>query len=216
MAPRDAIFPMTGDKSTATETPARRAMRRLEPNYEADEMAARYSKVFMPLREVKEKEFLSRPMGCKGIGFSFVRCKPGRGCDLRAPPQSAGRGIYRTQRRRYDYPRRQTHQDAARNHRPGRSDRMARLGKRLKERRCLYGAGGYSPEKVSARRTHSVGRRDSQSKKDSTLEEGIAGVAYEKLEAQRMAFRRCIGLGNLGRPKHSCSCPIAFVMRRRL
>ena len=54
-------------------------MRRLEPNYEADEMAARYSKAFLPLREVKEKEFLSRPMGCKGIGFSFVRCKPGEG-----------------------------------------------------------------------------------------------------------------------------------------
>jgi len=70
---------MTGDKSTATETPARRALRRLEPNYEADEMAARYSKAFLPLREVKEKEFLSRPMGCKGIGFSFVRCKPGEG-----------------------------------------------------------------------------------------------------------------------------------------
>ena len=42
-------------------------------------MAARYSKAFLPLREVKEKEFLSRPMGCKGIGFSFVRCKPGEG-----------------------------------------------------------------------------------------------------------------------------------------
>ena len=70
---------MTGDKSTATETPARRALRRLEPNYEADEMAARYSKAFLPLSEVKEKEFLSRPMGCKGIGFSFVRCKPGEG-----------------------------------------------------------------------------------------------------------------------------------------
>ncbi len=42
-------------------------------------MAARYSKAFMPLSRVKEKEFLSRPMGCKGIGFSFVRCKPGQG-----------------------------------------------------------------------------------------------------------------------------------------
>ena len=40
-------------------------------------MAARYSRAFMPLSKVKEKEFLSRPMGCKGIGFSFVRCKPG-------------------------------------------------------------------------------------------------------------------------------------------
>jgi len=42
-------------------------------------MAARYSSAFMPLNKVTEKEFLSRPMGCKGIGFSFVRCKPGEG-----------------------------------------------------------------------------------------------------------------------------------------
>ena len=42
-------------------------------------MAARYSRAFMPLSKVKEKEFLSRSMGCKGIGFSFVRCKPGEG-----------------------------------------------------------------------------------------------------------------------------------------
>ncbi|HEY7221920.1 MAG TPA: cupin domain-containing protein [Candidatus Binatia bacterium] len=42
-------------------------------------MPARFSKAFMPLSKVKEKEFLSRPMGCKGIGFSFVRCKPGQG-----------------------------------------------------------------------------------------------------------------------------------------
>ena len=33
----------------------------------------------MPLSKVKEKEFLSRPLGCKGVGFSFVRCKPGEG-----------------------------------------------------------------------------------------------------------------------------------------
>ena len=42
-------------------------------------MGARYSRAFMPVSKVKEKEFLSRPMGCKGIGFSFVRCKPGEG-----------------------------------------------------------------------------------------------------------------------------------------
>ena len=41
--------------------------------------AARYAKTFMPLSKVKEKEFLSRPLGCKGVGFSFVRCKPGEG-----------------------------------------------------------------------------------------------------------------------------------------
>lgn len=33
----------------------------------------------MPLSKVKGKEFLSRPLGCKGVGFSFVRCKPGEG-----------------------------------------------------------------------------------------------------------------------------------------
>ena len=42
-------------------------------------MASGYAKRFMPLSKVKEKEFLSRPMGCKGVGFSFVRCKPGQG-----------------------------------------------------------------------------------------------------------------------------------------
>jgi uncharacterized cupin superfamily protein len=40
---------------------------------------ARYAKTFMPLSKVKEKEFLSRPLGCKGVGFSFVRYKPGEG-----------------------------------------------------------------------------------------------------------------------------------------
>ena len=40
---------------------------------------ARYTKVYLPLNKVKEKEFLSRPMGCKGVGFSFVRYKPGEG-----------------------------------------------------------------------------------------------------------------------------------------
>jgi uncharacterized cupin superfamily protein len=41
--------------------------------------AAKYTKAFMPLGKVKEKEFLSRPMGCKAVGFSLVRYKPGEG-----------------------------------------------------------------------------------------------------------------------------------------
>ena len=40
---------------------------------------ARYTKFYLPLNKVKEKEFLSRPMGCKGVGLSFVRYKPGEG-----------------------------------------------------------------------------------------------------------------------------------------
>jgi len=40
---------------------------------------ARHTKLYFPLSKVKEKEFLSRPMGCKGVGFSFVRYKPGQG-----------------------------------------------------------------------------------------------------------------------------------------
>lgn len=31
------------------------------------------------MNAVKEKEFLSRSLGCKGVGFSYVRCKPGEG-----------------------------------------------------------------------------------------------------------------------------------------
>jgi len=42
-------------------------------------MATGYSKMVLPFNQVKEKEFLSRPMGCKGVGFSFVRYKPGEG-----------------------------------------------------------------------------------------------------------------------------------------
>ena len=42
-------------------------------------MAAGYNKIMMPLGKVKEKEFLSRPMGCKAVGFSLVRYKPGEG-----------------------------------------------------------------------------------------------------------------------------------------
>jgi hypothetical protein len=33
-----------------------------------DFMATGYSKLFVPLNAVKEKEFLSRSMGCKGVG----------------------------------------------------------------------------------------------------------------------------------------------------
>lgn len=40
---------------------------------------ARYAKSFVPLSRIKDKEFLARPMGCKGVGFSFVRYKPGEG-----------------------------------------------------------------------------------------------------------------------------------------
>jgi uncharacterized cupin superfamily protein len=40
---------------------------------------AKYTKVFCPTSKVKEKEFLARPMGCKGVGFSLVRYKSGQG-----------------------------------------------------------------------------------------------------------------------------------------
>jgi uncharacterized cupin superfamily protein len=67
---------MAGAKSTASGSEGAVSC---ESNYEENAMAVGYTKVFMPLAKVKEKEFLSRPMGCKGVGFSFVRCKPGQG-----------------------------------------------------------------------------------------------------------------------------------------
>ncbi len=39
----------------------------------------RYSKLFLPPGKVTEKEFLSRRIGCEGVGFSYVRYKPGDG-----------------------------------------------------------------------------------------------------------------------------------------
>ena len=42
-------------------------------------MPGGYSKALVPLNKVKEKVFLSRSMGCKGVGFSFVRYKAGEG-----------------------------------------------------------------------------------------------------------------------------------------
>lgn len=40
---------------------------------------AKCVKYFMPPSKVREKEYLSRRMGCKGVGFSLVRYKPGQG-----------------------------------------------------------------------------------------------------------------------------------------
>src|SRR6201993_753676 len=54
-------------------------MKRVVKYDKGDFMAASYSKMLLPLSKVKEKEFLSRPMGCKAVGFSFVRYKPGEG-----------------------------------------------------------------------------------------------------------------------------------------
>src|SRR3970040_1559732 len=42
-------------------------------------MAKGYTKIRMPLGKVRDKEFLSRPRGGKGVGLSFVRYKPGEG-----------------------------------------------------------------------------------------------------------------------------------------
>jgi uncharacterized cupin superfamily protein len=39
----------------------------------------RYTKFYFPLSKVKGKDFLSRLIGCKAVGFSFVRYKPGDG-----------------------------------------------------------------------------------------------------------------------------------------
>jgi uncharacterized cupin superfamily protein len=39
----------------------------------------KYTKLYFPLSKVKGKDFLSRTIGCAGVGFSFVRYKPGEG-----------------------------------------------------------------------------------------------------------------------------------------
>ena len=39
----------------------------------------RYNKLSMPLKDVKDKEFLARRLNCEGVGFGLIRIKPGRG-----------------------------------------------------------------------------------------------------------------------------------------
>jgi uncharacterized cupin superfamily protein len=40
---------------------------------------AKYKKLSFPLNKVREKEFLGRRLGCKALGFSLIRYKPGEG-----------------------------------------------------------------------------------------------------------------------------------------
>jgi uncharacterized cupin superfamily protein len=40
---------------------------------------AKYTRLFLPLNKVKEREFLGRALGGKGVGLSLVRYKPGTG-----------------------------------------------------------------------------------------------------------------------------------------
>lgn len=40
---------------------------------------SKYATIFMPLDNVKEKQFVSRALGCKGVGLSYLRCRPGEG-----------------------------------------------------------------------------------------------------------------------------------------
>jgi len=41
----------------------------------------KYNKLLMPLKDVKDKEFLARRLNCEGVGFGMVRIKPGRGAE---------------------------------------------------------------------------------------------------------------------------------------
>jgi uncharacterized cupin superfamily protein len=40
---------------------------------------AKYTKMYRPLSKLEEKQFLGRTLGCKGVGFSWVKYKPGEG-----------------------------------------------------------------------------------------------------------------------------------------
>ena len=42
-------------------------------------MKTKYKKLYLPLGKVKGREFLARAMGCKGVGVSLMRLKPGEG-----------------------------------------------------------------------------------------------------------------------------------------
>ena len=117
-------------------------------------MAKACSKTFMPLSAVKEREFLSRPMGCKGVGLSYVRSKAGQGAGYYASPQSARRSLHCAPGRRHDYSRRQAHQDAAGNDRASGPQSPARVGQRFEEGCCLLDLRSHPIEKFSGGRSY--------------------------------------------------------------
>lgn len=41
----------------------------------------KYQKIRFPLSRLKGREFISRTIGCEGVGFSLVRFKPGEGAN---------------------------------------------------------------------------------------------------------------------------------------
>ena len=111
---------------------------------------ARYTKGFLPLSKVKEKEFLSRRMGCKGVGFSFVRYKPGEGATYVHRHKVQEEVFITYEGNRFDYFGREADVDARGDDDTCRSDGLSGPGQRLKKRCGLYDSRGGSAEKLSA------------------------------------------------------------------
>jgi mannose-6-phosphate isomerase-like protein (cupin superfamily) len=88
LVPRDAIFLMTCDKSTTTETAARWAMQHQMKLQRGGSSGRKVCKGIYASEQSEGKEFLSRRMGCKGDRFQLRALQTGRGRDLRASSQS--------------------------------------------------------------------------------------------------------------------------------
>jgi hypothetical protein len=148
--------------------------------------AAKYTKAFMPLGKVKEKEFLSRPMGCRAVGFSLVRYKPGEGAGLRAPPQGAGRGVHYFAGNGFDHLGREANFDARGNHHSCRSDGLSSPRQRFEKGCNLYDTRSDSSEKLSAWREDAARRRYSQPKEGAAVEKSVASCAQREIGAGRI------------------------------
>ena len=111
--------------------------------------AARYTKGFIPLNKVKEKEFLSRPMGCKGVGFSFVRYKPGEGATY-VHRHKVQEEVFITLQGTGSIIGREAYFDAGGNGHTCRPHGLSGARQRLEKRCGLYDPRGDSAEKLSA------------------------------------------------------------------
>ena len=149
LVPRDAIFLMTCDKSTTTETAARWAMQHqmklqrggyyvFKGMYASEQSEGKRISV-SPVTKCR-KRYLSRSRETVRLSWTASASK------CRKEPSS------------------------------GRPDGLAGAGKRLKISRCLYGFGRHPAEELSPRRTDSLGRRDSRSKKGTVLEESVKEI----------------------------------------
>ena len=175
MVPRDAIFLMTCDKSTTTETAARWAMQHQMKLQRGGSYGREVFKGIYAAEQSEGKRISVSPDGLQRDRFASCTANRARARPTCIVTKRRKRCLSRsreTVRLSWTASASKCRKEPS----SGRPDGLAGAGKRLKISRCLYGFGRHPAEELSPRRTDSLGRRDSRSKKGTVLEESVKEI----------------------------------------